>query len=263
MIDYDRLCREPSTAAQEIPTDLIPSIQARVSAALLGLSTCLEAELHRRRMQPGLEPAASGTDRYVSSKDAATMLGVSPSWLHSNAWRLPFAVRLARYGENAPLRFSVEGLQRWRRYLKDELQSGGKTLRSIAGTKDFSLLTPEEKAELQSQPRMSARPRPATLPGPRWDMIRFNEPWRLHKGLRITVEEAAGIMGESADWILKRAQGIGSKNSHGLFFMRRSKHTTSGFDVAYAEFMTWLQYRRSKDFVAIKARELRERWHLK
>ncbi len=262
MIDYNLLCREPSKATTTLPFELLPSIQARVSAALLTLSTRLQWDLTLKRA-PTSNELVSATDRLVGSKEAASILGVTASWLHSNAWRLPFAFRFGSYGGYAPLRFSVEGIQRWRLYLRQELESGGKSLRTVARTKDFALLSPGEQERIQSEPRLQRLPKATPPPQPRWDMVAFNEPWRLDKRFRITIEEASQMMGQDPGWIRKRSHGTGHRNKHGLFFLRRSKHVEGGLDVSYEAFMSWLQYRRSKDYPSIKAKELRERWNIK
>jgi hypothetical protein len=263
MIDFNQLCREPSKVAAMLPFDLVPSIQARVAGALLALSARLEWDLTYKRKEAYAEEPVSSSDRFVGGKEAPSMLGVTSSWLHSNAWRLPFAFRLGSYGEYAPLRFSAEGIQEWRQYLKQELESGGKSLRAVVRTKDFALLSRADQETLQSQPRLQKVPKPPAAPQPRWDMIAFNEPWRLEKRFRITIEEAAAIMGEDPAWIRKRCHGTGHNNRHGLFFLRLSAQVEGGFDVSYADFMRWLQYRRSRDYPNIKARELRERWNIK
>jgi len=58
---------------------------------------------------PAIVPPTEEADATVDVKDAARLLGMSPSWLYRNAKRLPFARRVG----GRAVRFSTAGIRRY------------------------------------------------------------------------------------------------------------------------------------------------------
>ena len=99
------LVDSPQRAAEVPPEQVVPLL-----TQLLGLFTAL---LTRLVASPPATPKAaspgSSNDRLLDAREAAPILGVTPSWLYRHAGELPYARRLSR----KVLRFSEAGIQQY------------------------------------------------------------------------------------------------------------------------------------------------------
>jgi predicted DNA-binding transcriptional regulator AlpA len=104
-LDLDRLLAD----LDRLPTDQLPLALGALEAAKAHLWTRLTTS-HSPSTRPVAVPAPSdGTDRTVDVREAARLLGMSPSWVYRHARELPFAHRV---GSRA-VRFSVSGIRRY------------------------------------------------------------------------------------------------------------------------------------------------------
>jgi hypothetical protein len=94
---------EPLQLVQAAPNEELPQ--------LLGALAQAQA-VALARITAGRPPESA---RNLSAREASERLGVSVSWLHKNAARLPFALRIGRR-----LVFDSARLERWTRRQREE-----------------------------------------------------------------------------------------------------------------------------------------------
>jgi predicted DNA-binding transcriptional regulator AlpA len=98
---------------EDLPAEQIPA----ALAALAGVQTKLAAKLLRNGNGGQTE-----SDRLLTAREAASLVGVSADWLYDHGAELPFVVRLpmakakkrGKTGETKThLRFSAHGIEKW------------------------------------------------------------------------------------------------------------------------------------------------------
>jgi predicted DNA-binding transcriptional regulator AlpA len=95
-------------AGSAVPPDLA-NMPSEAVPGLLAQCAALLAAIGARLASPAPSPTPAAPDRLLTPEEAASFLGVTPSWLIRRAKRLPFARPLSR----KVIRFSEAGLQRW------------------------------------------------------------------------------------------------------------------------------------------------------
>lgn len=100
----------PRSAVVTRDVDVMSAVE--LAAYICHLSATLTEKVIVERSVPAPArpppPPAPPTDRLVSVREAAKLIGMSEDWLYDNAARLPFAMRQGRN-----LRFSIQGIQKY------------------------------------------------------------------------------------------------------------------------------------------------------
>jgi hypothetical protein len=112
----DRVDRRPLLAlvdtpdrVSEVPLEQIPALVAEVASEQAALSAIQGALTVRLLLTPAAHDSGSESDRPLSAKEVAHLLGVMKRWVQRRARRLPFTRRISDHA----IRYSEAGLKRW------------------------------------------------------------------------------------------------------------------------------------------------------
>jgi predicted DNA-binding transcriptional regulator AlpA len=86
------------------PTEKLPELYGALARAqAIAMARLIPPAIRQAESEPQTE------DRLLNTEEAATVLGVSKSWLYRNGPTLPFALRIS----TGRVRFSKKGIERW------------------------------------------------------------------------------------------------------------------------------------------------------